>query len=151
MLKTGFVGTFHRKSDQKNRISLPSKHVKYIQDISSQPEYAQEVMLRMGNHNCIEIFTVEAWHKMVESFDQNTSFNGGNNPDDVRPKSSLSDNVKIDAAGRIMINSNLKADAKIKKKVVFIGVIDRIELWALEKWDEYNKKKEANDGTSDSV
>lgn len=151
MLKTGFVGTFHRKSDQKNRISLPSKHVKYIQDISSQPEYAEVVMLRMGEHDCIEIFTAEAWHKMVESFEQNTNFSGGNNPDDVRPKSGLSDNVKIDSAGRIMINSDLKSKAKIKKKVVFIGVIDRIELWALEKWEAYNKKREANDGTTDGV
>jgi len=139
LIKTGFVGQYEHRLDDKNRVSLPAKHKKYIEMISSDPENAGEVMLRMGSHDCIEIFPIETWNKMVETFTQNTTFNGGNSPDEVRAKSRLSDQVSIDKSGRIMINSNLKAEAGINKKVVFLGVIDRIEIWAAEKLAEYDK------------
>lgn len=40
-----------------------------------------------------------------------------------------------DNQGRFVLPAKLKAMAGIKKKVVFLGVIDRIEVWAEEKYD----------------
>lgn len=138
MIKTGFTGQYEHSLDDKGRVSLPAKIKKYIEHIASGPEYAGQVVLSRGSRECIEIFTTEAWEKMVEQFNQTTSFKGGNNPDEIRDRARFSDTVALDKSGRISINGNLKAFAGIKKKVVFIGAIDRVEIWAAEKLAEYD-------------
>ena len=138
MLKTGFTGQFEHNLDDKGRVSLPAKFKKYIEQIVSDPENAGQLVLSKGSHDCIEAYTADDWEKMVEGFNQNTSLKGGNNPDEIRDKARFTDTVTLDKSGRIMINANLKAIAGIKKKVVFLGVIDRIEIWAAEKLAEYD-------------
>jgi hypothetical protein len=46
----------------------------------------------------------------------------------------------IDKLGRILIPQSLKADAAIKKSVVIIGMGNKIEIWAQERWEELVKK-----------
>jgi MraZ protein len=139
MVNTGFTGQFEHNLDDKGRVSLPAKFKKYIEQVVSSPDYAGQIVLTRGKHDCIEAFTAEAWEKMVEGFNQGTSLNGGNNPDDIRDRARYTDPVTLDKSGRVMINANLKAFAGIKKKVVFLGVIDRIEIWSAEKLAEYDK------------
>jgi MraZ protein len=138
MIKTGFTGQYEHNLDDKGRVSLPAKFKKYIEQVVSVPENAGQLVLTKGSRECIEIFTAEDWEKMVEGFSQNTSLKGGNNPDEIREKARLTDQVSLDKSGRIMINANLKSFAGIKKKVVFLGVIDRIEVWAADKLAEYD-------------
>ena len=42
-----------------------------------------------------------------------------------------------DKQGRVLIPSYLKSYAGIKEEVMVIGVSDRIEIWAKEKWQEF--------------
>ena len=42
-----------------------------------------------------------------------------------------------DSQGRILLPQNLKDYAEIKKDVVVVGVSNRIEIWAKNKWDEF--------------
>ncbi|HRU39169.1 MAG TPA: division/cell wall cluster transcriptional repressor MraZ [Candidatus Goldiibacteriota bacterium] len=139
MIRTGFTGQYEHSLDDKGRVSLPSKYKKYIEQITANPENAGQLVLTTGKHECIEIFTGEDWERMVESFNRTASLKDGNNPDDIRDKSRMTDPVSLDKSGRITINANLKKYAGIKKKVVFVGVIDRIEIWDPQKLEEYYK------------
>jgi MraZ protein len=42
-----------------------------------------------------------------------------------------------DKQGRILIPSFLKGYAEIKQEVMIIGVSDRMEIWAKEKWGKF--------------
>lgn len=41
-----------------------------------------------------------------------------------------------DNQGRFVLDANLRRIAKIQKDVVFVGMFDRIELWAAETYNE---------------
>jgi MraZ protein len=42
-----------------------------------------------------------------------------------------------DRQGRILLPQYLKDFAEIKKDVVIVGVSNRIEIWAKDKWQEF--------------
>lgn len=48
--------------------------------------------------------------------------------------------VEFDALGRIVIPDYLKRYGGIEKDVVFIGVLNRIEIWSEKRWKLINKK-----------
>ncbi len=48
--------------------------------------------------------------------------------------------VEVDKQFRGLIPQNLKEYAGIKKDIVSIGVLSKVEIWSKEKWDGYNKK-----------
>ena len=45
--------------------------------------------------------------------------------------------VQCDKQGRILIPQYLKEYAEIAETVVMVGIFDRIEIWAKEKWSTY--------------
>lgn len=50
----------------------------------------------------------------------------------------------LDKQGRVLISSALRAFAGLDKEVVLVGVLDRVEIWDKEKWDENNTEVEDN-------
>ena len=47
---------------------------------------------------------------------------------------------ECDAQGRILIESELRAAAGLDKKVVLIGVSERIEIWDADRWKSYEAR-----------
>ncbi len=138
VIKTGFVGNFRHNLDVKNRVSLPAKIKKYIEEVAESPEYSSRIMLAKGG-DCIEGFMVADWQRMVEQVQQNMSFKRNAGDEELEEIAMTADQVQIDKSGRIMINAELKKCAEIGKNVVFVGAIDRFRIWSAEKFDEkYN-------------
>jgi MraZ protein len=138
VIKTGFVGNFRHNLDMKNRVSLPAKIKKYIEEVAESPEYSSRIMLAKGR-DCIEGFMVADWQRMVEQVQQNMSFKRNAGDEELEEIAMTADQVQIDKSGRIMINAELKKCAEIGKNVVFVGAIDRFRIWSAEKFDEkYN-------------
>ena len=54
-----------------------------------------------------------------------------------------------DNQGRFILDANLRKVAKINKNVVFVGMFDRIELWAAEVYEE--RFKELDDDEYDKA
>jgi MraZ protein len=52
--------------------------------------------------------------------------------------------VTCDEQGRIVIPQLLKDYAGLKKEVVIIGVMDRIEIWDLKHWNDFEEDNEQN-------
>ena len=54
---------------------------------------------------------------------------------------------EVDKQGRFLIASNLREFAGLEKEVVIIGVLNKIEIWSKEKWQQYSEKEnnEADD------
>jgi MraZ protein len=45
--------------------------------------------------------------------------------------------VAVDRLGRILVPKLLRDDATIKQDVVIVGVSNRIEIWAKDKWQAF--------------
>ena len=52
--------------------------------------------------------------------------------------------AEIDSQGRILIPEFLRQHAAIKNNAVMVGLYDKIEVWAKERWEEYRAKTESN-------
>jgi MraZ protein len=48
----------------------------------------------------------------------------------------------IDKQGRILIPPNLRDYSEMKDETVIIGVLDRIEIWNKNNWEEYSKSED---------
>jgi MraZ protein len=141
-IKTGFVGSYQHNLDVKNRVSLPAKIKKYIEENADNPEYTSRIMLTKGNENCIEGFMISDWQRMVEQVQQSMSFKRSPEDQELEELAMNADQVQIDKSGRIMINADLKKYANICKNVVFTGAIDRFRIWSAEQFEEkYNGRQ----------
>ncbi|MFL2859614.1 MAG: hypothetical protein ACJ0BW_02605 [Pontiellaceae bacterium] len=53
----------------------------------------------------------------------------------IRNISSTADIILLDSQGRLRIKDNLLRHIDVNNKIVFIGLLTRIEIWSLEKFD----------------
>lgn len=143
MVKTGFTGEYVHKIDDKDRISIPAKIKKYIEEASDSEEAAAKVVItKSTTHKRLELFMLDDWQRMVASYSQNMSLKDNRVDDSIAEVGRKTDIVSMDKAGRVIINQKLKEFAGIKKKVVFVGAIDRVLIWSEEKLEEYDKGRQ---------
>ena len=45
---------------------------------------------------------------------------------------------EVDKQGRILIPNKLRESAALEKDIVFVGVLNKIEIWSKERWDSNN-------------
>ncbi|MCX8093393.1 MAG: hypothetical protein N3E50_04425 [Candidatus Goldbacteria bacterium] len=143
MLNLGFIGEDERKIDSKDRVPLPFKFKNYIEERATNPEAKNTIILKKakGGKRCLEAMPSETWEKMVNEYIQKATLDNENQDDELWKKTRGAFEVKIDSMGRIRIPKILKEFANINKKVIFIGAIDRIQIWSeeeLKKYDEEN-------------
>lgn len=121
------IGEYKHTLDTKKRISLPSKFRKAL---------GKKVVITHGLDNCLFIYPTNEWNKIagkLAELGMGQSDRRGFN----RFMLSGAVEISIDSVGRILIPKHLKGFAKIKTKVVFAGVYNRIEVWDEQTWDKY--------------
>lgn len=52
--------------------------------------------------------------------------------------------ASIDKSGRVAIPKELRAYAGLEREVLWAGMIDRIEVWSKERWNEKNRLRLSN-------
>jgi len=75
---------------------------------------------------------------MVNEYISKATLDNESQDDEIWEKTRGTFQVKIDSMGRIRIPKILKEFANINKKVIFIGAIDRIQIWAEEELKKYD-------------
>jgi MraZ protein len=124
--------------DDKNRLSLPAKFRK---------EMGKKVVITPGLDSCLFIFTMKEWEKIAERLSvKESSILQADNRGFNRYLLGGAVEVEIDGVGRMLLPEHLRDRAKLKSKVVFIGVKDRAELWDEETWNSYRSDVESKAG-----
>ncbi|NQV88416.1 MAG: division/cell wall cluster transcriptional repressor MraZ [Parcubacteria group bacterium] len=136
------IGEYTHTTDEKKRISLPSKFRK---------EVGRKVVITHGLDSCLFLYPMKEWKKISEQLSKL-----GMVQSDKRGFSRFmlagAVEVEVDTIGRILIPDFLKEFAGLKTKVVFTGVHNRIEIWNDSKWQEYKKKIEKQaDGMAEKL
>lgn len=120
-----FVGTYDHTLDAKGRLVLPSKFRGY---------FADAAYLSPGA-GCIALWTPDRFVEMVRRLEEEVR-GRDTNPNALRGLAAMSEEVRPDAQGRIMMPARLQLFAELDREIVVCGAIDRIEIWNAASWNE---------------
>ncbi len=123
-----FLGEYQHNLDSKSRMIIPSKYREML---------GESFVITKGYDKCAFLYDMEEWTLLLDKLK-------------VLPKSDPqirrferlfiggATQVTPDGQGRVLFPQNLREYGQVYKAIVFVGVSNRIEIWAKEKWDEYN-------------
>jgi len=126
-----FYGEYLHAIDRKGRLILPAK----FREVAKS-HFVERFFVTRGLDKCLFMFPEEEWRTQENKFkalpftkQQARTFN--------RLYFSGAVEVVFDNQGRVLLPQYLKDFAEIKKDVVIVGVSNRIEIWAKDKWQEF--------------
>jgi len=126
-----FYGEYLHSIDRKGRLILPAK----FREIA-KGNFIEKFYVTRGLDKCLFMFSEEEWRLQETKFktipftnQQSRTFN--------RLYFSGAVEVFPDKQGRILLPQYLKDFAEIKKEVAVVGVSNRVEIWAKNKWEEF--------------
>ena len=125
------TGCFNRALDDKLRVAIPKR----LRDDLGQVEQ-QGMYLAPGTDESLALYTEQAFARLAERLAQTSPTR-----QDVRAFTRLfyarAQRVELDSQGRVRIPPELAELARLDKEVVLLGVQDRVEIWAAERWKSY--------------
>lgn len=133
-----FYGEYEHTLDSKGRVIIPAKFREIFKE-----QYVEKFYLTRGLDQCLFVFTEETWKTQEKKF-RELPFTKGEARRFNRLYFSGACDVVCDKQGRILIPDYLKTYGGIKENVMIIGVSDRIEIWAKEKWQEFYDGNKGN-------
>ena len=125
MALTALMGTYHHNIDAKGRMSFPTK----LRDLLGGEFYVTKSI----NQKCLTIYSKSEWEKLANKIAELPDSMGG--LDIKRWLFSGAGELVTDKQGRVLIPSDLREFAGLKKDVVVIGLDDKAEIWDKELWD----------------
>ena len=117
-----FMGQYEHSIDAKGRIIIPAK---YREDLG------ENFVVTRGLDGCLFLYPNEEWQAFVDKL-QNLPSNQ-NTRKLQREFLSKAMDVSLDKQGRILIPSMLRTAAALEKEVVFVGMMNRVEVWDKER------------------
>ncbi len=133
-----FYGEYEHALDNKGRVIIPAKFREIFKE-----HYAEKFYITRGLDQCLFVFTEETWKAQERKF-RELSFTKSEARRFNRLYFSGACDVVCDKQGRILIPDYLKQYGEIKVNVMIIGVSDRIEIWAKEKWEQFYQQNKGS-------
>ena len=125
------IGEYHHNIDEKGRLIIPSKF---------RDEIGNSFVVTKGLDGCLFVYSLVEWEKIVSKL-KTLPFTKKDARTFTRFFLASATMQEFDKQGRINLVNSLTLYAGIKKECVIIGVNDRLEIWAL---DKYNSLMEEN-------
>lgn len=122
-----FFGEHYHSLDEKGRIILPAKF---------RESLADGLFVTKSFDNCLLVFTRKDWFELVDKINSLPTTNT-----DVRnfQRFFIGSAVEgeVSRQGRISIPQSLREFAGLDKDVVIVGLANKLEIWAKERYEEY--------------
>ena len=133
------IGTYRHSVDAKKRMRVPSKF---------KSELGSNFILTKGTDGNLFAFSNEKFADLYEKLTNLPIFDEeAQKP--VRKFLASAFEAEEDGQGRVLLPKELVKFAEINKNIVFIGVGNRVEIWAEEAWDK--REQEEDEGEKFSV
>ena len=120
-------GEYRHSIDLKGRVIIPSK----IRD-----EMGSKIVITRGLDGCLFGYNEKTWNMIMEKLNT-LPFTKRDARNFTRFMTSGAITLEFDKQGRINIPNYLNEYASLSKDVVIVGVINRIEIWSKDKWEEF--------------
>ncbi|MDF2612583.1 MAG: mraZ [Clostridia bacterium] len=126
-----FIGEYKHSLDEKGRVIVPSKYREKLGEV---------FILTKGLDGCLFIYPLTEWTIFEQKLKQ-LPLTNTNARKFVRFFLSGAIECNTDKQGRILIPNNLRVYSEIEKDIVFIGMSNRVEVWSIDKWNDYNEEE----------
>ena len=126
-----FYGEYEHTIDRKGRLIVPAKFRQALKDHD-----IKSLFLTRGLDECLFLFPESEWRLTENRFKQ-IPFTKAEGRKFNRLFFSGAAEVTIDGLGRLLVPRALKEFAQIKQDVMIVGVSNRMEVWAKEKWHAF--------------
>jgi len=120
------IGEYHGKLSNKKRTSLPKKF---------RNELGENIILTRGYEDALILVNQDMWRKIAKEVIDG-SFINKNIRDTSRFLVGSATEVQTDKQGRFIIPQALFDHAQLKEEIVFIGLVNWVEVWEKSKWEE---------------
>ena len=142
---SSFVGEHTSKLDEKGRMVFPSELKNRLMALGQKSLIVKKDFYQ----KCLTLYTLEAWNELTASMRER--LNLFNKDHAALWREFMRDRAEItpdEKNGRISIPRQLLDKIDVDKEVVFVGMEDRIELWAK---DTYAKVGMSEEEFSDAI
>lgn len=119
------VGEYSTKVGEKKRIAIPKKF---------REELGEELIITRGYEQSLVLVNKEMWNKIAGSV-LDGSFINKNIRETTRFLVGSASEIYPDKQGRVVVPSGLYEYAKLEEEVVFVGLINWVEIWDKKVWD----------------
>jgi MraZ protein len=120
------IGEYTGKVGDKKRVSLPSKF---------REELGDEIILTRGYEDALIVVNKKLWETLASDV-MNGSFIDKNIRDTSRFLVGGAKEIDLDSQGRFVIPQTLFEHADLDQEIIFIGLVNWIEIWDKEKWEK---------------
>jgi len=124
------IGTEEATLDDKGRILVSKK---------KRERLGENFVLLWGDLGCLVAYPESVWLRVAGEVLDAPSINRGRDMLTRLMMGEAVDELNCDQQGRFVIPNKLKEKAQLKKDVLLIGLGDRVEIWAKELWEEFQK------------
>ncbi len=135
-----FTGKHLHTIDDNNRLAIPSS----IRKCVDEEKEGKGFFITPGLDKCLAIYPPLHFKEITKRLSELMFTNQKARTFQRLFFSRSSSFVTCDKQGRIIIPQLHKDYAGLKKEVVIIGVMDRIEIWDLQHWNEFEEDNEQN-------
>ena len=125
------IGEYHHNIDEKGRLIIPSKF---------REEIGTNFVVTKGLDGCLFVYSLYEWEKIVNRL-KKLPFTKKDARTFSRFFLSSATVCEFDKQGRINLVNSLIEYADLKKECAVIGVNDRLEIWALDKFNSLMEEK----------
>lgn len=129
-----FRGKYDHTIDDKGRLSFPSRYREVLQ------HYDSDILIAIPWDDHLRVYPLGEWEHLENKLRAEES----EPPEDVdkmlRYFESASHECVLDKQGRILLPPAVRTDLGLKRDIVLIGMIERVEIWDKEKWKAESKK-----------
>jgi len=127
-----FIGEYRYSIDEKNRLAIPVKF---------RVNLKHGAVVTRGIDTCLFLYPKNEWAQLADKLAK-MPISKSKNRAFTRLMLAGAMDVDFDKVGRITLPDYLREYAGINKKVVIVGLYNRLEIWDEDKWAEYKKKSE---------
>lgn len=126
-----FMGEYQHTIDAKGRLIIPAKFREGL---------GEHFVVTKGLDHCLFVYPQSEW-KVFEQKLKQLPLTSIDARKFVRFFFSGAVECDLDNQCRIMLPTNLRTYADLKKDIVSIGVNNRVEIWNKQNWKEYNEEE----------
>jgi MraZ protein len=133
MVISRFRSTYEHTIDEKGRLSFPSR----FRDVLRQ--YESQLLIAIPWDNHLRAYPLSEWENLENKLKAEESQQYEDLEKIIRYFESESRECVLDRQGRILLPPALRAELGLKKDIVLIGMIERVEIWDKDVWNMERK------------
>lgn len=122
-----FIGEYRYAIDDKGRLSMPARF---------RDELGETFIVTKGLDRCLWVFPLEEWRQLDARL-RSLPLTSPNVRLFTRAFYAGASECRLDGQGRVLLPTNLREHAGLRRDAVVVGMSSRVEIWAQEEWERY--------------